>query len=171
MLCRGGVVAHASEGVWGLACDPFDRLAVARVLAVKGRAAAKGLIVIADAAARFAPELDALDAAARTRIVASWPGAVTWLVGNRRFPPWVTGGRDTVAIRVPGHAQARALAGAFGGPLISTSANRSGDSPALRAEDVQAELGDEIDYLLPGETGPRGGPSRIIDAATGEVLR
>ena len=170
-LRRGGVVAHASEGVWGLACDPFDRLAVAKVLAIKGRAAAKGLIVIGGDAAAFAPELDAAGNAAAARIRASWPGAVTWVVANRRFPEWITGGRDTVAIRVPGHAQARALATAFGGPVVSTSANRAGEPPARTESAVTAALGGEIDHLLSGETGGRDGPSRIFDAATGQALR
>lgn len=171
VLRAGGVVAHASEGVWGLACDPFDRAAVERVLDIKGRAAAKGLIVVAGDSADFAAELDALDAVLATRIRASWPGAVTWLVANHRFPPWITGGRDTVAIRVPGHAQARALASAFGGPLVSTSANRAGAAPAGTAAEVQSTLGLEIDYLLPGETGGHQGPSHILDATTGAKLR
>lgn len=171
VLRDGGVVAHASEGVWGLACDPFNQAAVQRVLDIKGRAAAKGLIVVAGASADFAAELDAVDDALAARIRASWPGAVTWLVGNKRFPPWITGGRDTVAIRVPGHAQARALATAFGGALVSTSANRAGAAPAGTAAEVQRALGGEIDYLLPGETGGRSGPSRILDATTGARLR
>ena len=171
VLRAGGVVAHASEGVWGLACDPFDRAAVERVLDIKGRAAAKGLIVVAGDSGSFAAELDTLDAPLATRIRASWPGAVTWLVANQRFPPWITGGRDTVAIRVPGHAQARALAAAFGGPLVSTSANRAGAAPADTAAEVQRTLGLEIDFLLPGETGGRKGPSRILDATTGARLR
>ena len=171
VLRAGGVVAHASEGVWGLACDPFDRAAVERVLDIKGRAAAKGLIVVAGDSGGFAAELDVVDAALADRIRASWPGAVTWLVTNQRFPPWITGGRDTVAIRVPGHAQARALAAAFGGPLVSTSANRAGAAPAGTAAEVQSTLGLEIDYLLPGETGSHSGPSQILDAATGARLR
>ena len=170
-LRAGGVVAHANEGVWGLACDPFNRRAVGRVLAIKGRAAAKGLIVIAGAAEDFAPELARLDDKASSRIRASWPGAVTWIVPNERFPAWTTGGRPTVAIRVPGHAQARALATAFGAPIVSTSANRAGEPPAKTEAQVAAVLGDEVDYRLAGQTGGREGPSRIVDAATGETLR
>ena len=170
-LRQGGVVAHACEGVWGLACDPFDEAATARVLAIKGRAAAKGLIVIAARKAAFAPELETLDEATVRRIEASWPGAVTWVVPGARFPEWVTGGRGTVAVRVPGHAQSRALAGAFGGPIVSTSANRTGEVPCLTADAVRDSLGDEIDYLLAGEIGASVGPSRIVDARTGETLR
>ena len=170
-LRRGGVVAHACEGVWGLACDPLDEEAVERVFDIKGRAATKGLIMIAACAEAFATELGALDDATALRIRASWPGPVTWVVASERFPDWITGGRGTVAVRVPDHAQSRALAGAFGAPIVSTSANRSGAPPCLTADDVRDVLGDEIDYLLPGDIGDRVGPSTIIDAATGETLR
>ena len=171
VLHGGGVVAHATEGVWGLACDPFDGTAVDQVLDIKGRDADKGLILAAARAEAFAAELETLDDAMAARIRASWPGAVTWVVPNRRFPQWITGGRATVAIRVPGHAQARALADAFGGPIVSTSANRSGAEPARTCHAVAAALGEAVDFILPGETGSNSGPSRIIDALNGRTLR
>ena len=171
VLSRGGIVAHACEGVWGLACDPLDEAAVGRVLDIKGRVAGKGLIVIAASAEAFTAELGDLDDATAERVRASWPGAVTWVVPCERFPDWITGGRGTVAVRVPDHAQSRALSSAFGGPIVSTSANRSGTPPCLTAESVREALGGEIDYLLSGAIGDRTGPSTIIDAATGETLR
>jgi L-threonylcarbamoyladenylate synthase len=119
-LRAGGLVLHATEGVWGLACDPLRAAAVARLLRVKSRTPDKGLIVIGADAETFAPELDALNAPQREEVLASWPGRVTWLLPSDRFPHWITGGRDTVAVRVPGHAQARALCRKFGGPLVST---------------------------------------------------
>lgn len=171
LLHGGGVVAHATEGVWGLACDPFDGGAVERVLEIKGRDADRGLIVAAGRVEVFATELEGLDNDVATRVRASWPGAVTWVVPNHRFPNWITGGRDTVAIRVPGHAQARALADAFGGALVSTSANRSGIEPARTAAEVAAALGEAVDFILPGRVGSSAGPSRIIDASNGRTLR
>ena len=170
-LRAGGVVAHANEGVWGLACDPFNEAAVRKTHTIKGRDAARGLIVIGDGARAFEPELAVLGRAAAARVRAGWPGAVTWIVANARFPEWITGDRGTVAIRVPGHRQARALARAFGGPIVSTSANRTGEPPATTAEAVRAALGNEVDYLLFGAIGDHAGPSRIFDAASGERLR
>ena len=171
VLRKGGVVAHASEGVWGIACDPLDAAAVGKVLAIKGRDAAKGLVLIAGHACHFKVEIASLDEATRERVLASWPGAVTWVVANHRFDDWITGGRGTVAIRVPGHEQARALAASFGRAIVSTSANRAGAPPALTANEVEQRLGGEIDFVLPGAVGGRRGASRIIDAASGEVLR
>ncbi|MCE2461716.1 MAG: L-threonylcarbamoyladenylate synthase [Pseudomonadales bacterium] len=171
LLHGGGVVAHATEGVWGLACDPFDADAVGRVLQIKGRDADKGLIVAAGQAEAFATELESLDNDVASRIRESWPGAVTWVVPNVRFPQWITGGGDTVAIRVPGHAQARALADAFGGAIVSTSANRSGNEPAATPQAVADALGEAVDFILPGKIGSSAGPSRIIDALNGRTLR
>ncbi|MGE0625085.1 MAG: L-threonylcarbamoyladenylate synthase [Pseudomonadales bacterium] len=180
-LEAGGLVLHATEGVWGLACDPFNREAVASLLALKGRPVSKGLIVIGADAETFSPELDALDARARHAVLETWPGAVTWILPTQRFPAWITGGRDHVAARVPGHPQARALARAFAGPLVSTSANPSGRPPARRALQARRQFrGADApterrfpgprDYVLPGEVLSPGAPSQIR-TLTGQVLR
>ena len=171
ILLDGGVVAHALEGVWGLACDPFDAAAVARVLRIKRRPASKGLIVIAAAPGEFAGELGELSAATRDAVLASWPGAETWVVPNRGFPAWITGGAPTVAIRVPAHGQARALAARFAGPLVSTSANLSGWPPARSELAVRRHFGQTVDFVLPGSVAGRSGPSRIRVAETGAELR
>lgn len=171
ILAEGGVVAHALEGVWGLACDPFDAAAVARVLRMKGRPVSKGLIVIGASPEVFAPELGRLSPVAREAILASWPGAETWVVPNERFPAWITGGASTVALRVPGHAQARSLATRCGGPLVSTSANLSGWPPARGELHVRRHFGRTVDFVLPGTTAGRRGPSRIRVAENGRELR
>lgn len=171
VLEAGGVVAHALEGVWGLACDPFDAAAVARVLRIKRRPVSKGLIVIAASPAPFAEELGDLSPTERGAVLASWPGAETWVVPNRSFPAWITGGAPTVAIRVPAHAQARALAERFGGALVSTSANLSGWPPARGELTVRRHFGRTVDCVLPGAIGGRRGPSRIRVAGSGAELR
>ena len=171
ILRSGGVVAHATEGVWGLACDPFDAGAVARVLDLKGRSVSKGLIVIAADPDDFADELSMLNEVDEARVRKSWPGANTWLVPNEHFPYWISGGRETVAVRVPAHRQARMLCEAFGGPLVSTSANPS-RRPAARSElGVRRYFSGEIDFVLHGSTGGGGLPSTIRDAVSGTRFR
>ncbi len=173
-LRGGGLVAHATEGVWGLACDPFNARAVARLLAVKNRDPAKGLIVIGARAAFFEPELGVLPSAQRARVESSWPAAVSWLVPNSRFPWWISGnarhGQSRVAIRVPGHVQARAICAAFGGPLVSTSANPSGRPSTASELRVRRCFHASVDYVVPGRTMARNRPSelRTLD---GQVLR
>ena len=169
-LRQGGVVAHATEGVWGLACDPFCQPAVERIVAIKGRDVEKGLLLIAHDASVFQEELREHSSELQKRVLASWPGAHTWVLPNHRFSNTVTGGRHTVACRVPGHEQARQLCAAFAGPLVSTSANRSGQ-PALTEEaDVIAELGQEVDLVLSGRVLNPGMPS-TIHGLNGEQLR
>ncbi len=149
----------------------MNEAAVRCVLRLKGRPVSKGLIVIGAGAADFAPELEPLEAEMSARVRDSWPGAVTWLVENVRFPPWIVGDFATVAVRVPGHQQAREFAAACGHPLVSTSANRASDPPARSAEEVRRIFGSEIDALLPGAVGHRSAPSSIVDAASGRALR
>ena len=102
-LNEGGVVLHATEGVWGFACDPENQAAVERVLAFKERPASKGLILIGADSEQFATLLSGLTPADRGRIESTWPGPTTWLVPNNGVPALVTGGQATAAIRVPGH--------------------------------------------------------------------
>lgn len=171
-LRAGGVVAYPTEAVFGLGCDPFDRAAVYRLLAIKRRPVTKGLIVVASSPLQLAALLAPLTAAQRESLSASWPGPNTWVLPNRRlFPAWITGGKDTIAVRVSAHPVVRALCDAFGGALVSTSANLSGHLPVRTALAVRAQFGDAIDYLMPGDVGKLQRPTQIRDLATGQVLR
>ena len=171
VLMVGGVIAHACEGVWGLACDAYSLAGVRRILELKRRSFVEGLILIGGQSADFALELAGLSAEQREKLENSWPGPETWVIETHRFPVWITGGRGTVAVRVPGHDQARELAQRFGGPLVSTSANRTGEEPTARQEEVVRGFGDLVDYVLPGAISGPEGPSRIRVAASGEVMR
>ena len=173
-LRAGGVIAQATEGVWGLACDPDDRHAVARILALKGRDVARGLILLGHHSQVFAAELAQLSEIDRARAHAEWPGPSTFVVPNRTslpWPHWITGDHPGVAVRVPGHEQARLVCASFGGPLVSTSANPSGRRAPTTMLKVRAYFGSEVDYYLPGEVLEPGTPSRIHDFATGKSLR
>jgi len=167
----GGIVAHATEGVWGLACDPFDGDAAARLLDLKRRSIRKGLILIGADVSDFGDELSLLNDIDEARVLRSWPGPDTWLVPNVRFPTWISGGRSKVAVRVPGHSQSRRLCERFGGPLVSTSANPSGRPAARNELAVRRYFGGDIEYLLHGATAGAGSASRIRDAQTGVRYR
>jgi L-threonylcarbamoyladenylate synthase len=166
----GGVVLHATEGVWGLTCDPFNLNAVRKTLALKQRDVAKGLIVVGADSEMFTPELSELTNSQRAAVLASWPGAATWILPTLRFPVWITGGRDSVAARVSGHPQVRALSAAFGAPMVSTSANPGGRAPALSQLKARAYFGGMVDYILPGEVLDPGGPS-CIRTPDGAIVR
>jgi L-threonylcarbamoyladenylate synthase len=174
VLHRGGVIAYPTEAVWGLGCDPFDEAAVERLLALKQRDVAKGLILIAGALDQFDDLLDwdALPADRAAAVHASWPGPHTWIVpASTRVPRWITGAHDGVAVRVSAHPQVIALCAAFGGPLVSTSANPSGAAPPRALGEFAPDLLARLDGVVEGATGGLANPTGIRDARSGSVLR
>jgi L-threonylcarbamoyladenylate synthase len=174
VLRAGGVVAIPTETVYGLAADVANATAIARVYAIKGRPANHPLIV-------HAHDLGALDGyvaeitpALRTLAARFWPGPLTAIVARGpRTPRTVTGGQDTVAVRVPDHSLARAILAAFGGALAAPSANRFGRISPTTAEHVRADLGDEVDLIVDGGPARVGVESTIVDltGAVPAVLR
>jgi len=173
-LRRGGVIAYPTEAVWGLGCDPFNEPAVMRLLAIKQRAVDKGVILIAAARVQFDGLLDwdALTATQRDAVIATWPGPNTWIVPTTpRVPRWITGSHDGVAVRVTANPDVIALCDAFGGPLVSTSANLAGEPPAFAREALDPRLVAQLDGVTAGETGGLASPTAIRDARTGAQLR
>lgn len=174
LLARGGVIAYPTEGVWGLGCDPFDRTAVLRLLEIKQRPVDKGVILIAGAMSQLDPvvDWDALTQPQRERVQASWPGPYSWVVPVRvDVPAWITGAHASVAVRVSAHASVIALCAAFGGVLVSTSANLSGEPAVTTRDALDPRLLARLDGVLDGVTGGRATPSTLRDARTGELLR
>lgn len=172
VLRGGGIVAYPTEAVWGLGCDPGRGDALERLLRLKRRDPDKGLILVAASIAQFEPLLDGLSGSQRERLDATWPGPVTWLVPHRgRVHPLVHGRFDTVALRVSAHPVVAALAAAFGGPVVSTSANPQGRKPARSADQVRRYFGGAVDCVLPGATGGRSNPTEIRHIVTGSLVR
>ncbi|MCQ4164138.1 L-threonylcarbamoyladenylate synthase [Tahibacter harae] len=173
-LRRGGVVAYPTEAVYGLGCDPHDAAALARLFALKRRPLQQGVLLIAadfDQVRRYIA-LDQLPAAALERVRASWPGPHTWVVPrSAEVPEWIAGGHAGIALRVTAHAPAAALCRAFGGALVSTSANRHGEPPAVSAAEIRTVFADELDALVDAPVGGLERPTTIRDAISGEFIR
>ncbi|KHL52743.1 Sua5/YciO/YrdC/YwlC family protein [Xanthomonas cannabis] len=173
-LQRGGVIAYPTEAVWGLGCDPAQEAAVLRLLEIKRRPVDKGVIVVASAIERLYDwiDLDALAPARRQEVLASWPGPHTWILPvTSRAPRWVTGTHDGLAVRISAHPVVAALCAAWGGPLVSTSANLAGEPPARSREALDPALLATIDGVVAGDVGGQAQPTQIRDARTGQVLR
>lgn len=167
VLKRGGLVALPTETVYGLAADAENELAVRRIFATKGRPETHPLIV-------HVSGIDALDGWAReipetARKLAAefWPGPLTMVLprGPRALDV-VTGGQDTVALRVPSHEVARKLLKAFGGGLAAPSANRFGHVSPTTADHVAADLGTDVDLILDGGPSEVGVESTIVDLSS-----
>lgn len=163
-LQAGELVAFPTETVYGLGADALNPAAVAKIFVAKGRPADHPLIV-------HLPSADWLDRYARNipaqaRLLAQhfWPGALTLILPRQAIvPDAVTGGQDTVGLRVPAHPLAQALLQAFGGGVAAPSANRFGRISPTTAAHVQAELGEQVSCILDGGACQVGLESTIID--------
>lgn len=174
LLRGGGVIAYPTEAVWGLGCDPRDEAATLRLLAIKQREVAKGLILIAADEAQLAPFVDfgSLPESQRAAVRATWPGPNTWIVpASPDAPRWITGEHTGIAVRVTAHQGVIALCRAFGGAIVSTSANRAGMPAASTFAELDPAVVAGVDAVLEGETGGLARPSAIRDARSGAVLR
>ena len=171
-LRAGGIVAYPTEAVYGLGCDPGNEEALAKVISLKGRDNDKGLIIIAADYAQLVPFLDTPDGTFRKKILAHLDTPTTWVVDAApTISVMLTGGRNTIAVRVSQHPVAARLCREFGGAITSTSANLSGCEPARTADEVQEQFPAGIDTIIDAPVGTLSQPTRIIDARTGEVLR
>ena len=171
LIGAGGIVAVPTETVYGLAADPSDAEAVARIYRAKGRPSFNPLIVhVLDVAA--AERLAVFDDDARALAAAFCPGPLTLVLPLREdagIASLVTAGLDTVAIRVPAGRAIRALLEATGTPLAAPSANRSNGISPTRAEHVAASLGGQVPLIIDDGACAAGVESTIVQGRT--VLR
>ena len=174
LLREGKLVAFPTETVYGLGADAANPDALAKIFAAKGRPADHPLIVhLPDAGhldrwARDVPE------AARRLAAAFWPGPLTLILRKAPgVPELVTGGQDTVGVRIPGHPLALELLRAFGGGIAAPSANRFGRISPTTAQHVRDELGDRVALVLDGGACQVGIESTILDlsATAPRILR
>ncbi|MFI4937359.1 MAG: L-threonylcarbamoyladenylate synthase [Candidatus Berkiellales bacterium] len=173
-LRQGKVIAYPTEAVFGLGCCPQNPTALTKLLQLKQRDPTKGLLLIASDIAQILPYIDrsTLSAAQWDRIEQSWPGPYTWVFpATQKVLPLIRGQFDSVAVRVTAHPIASALAKAFEGPLVSTSANRSSQSPFQTAEEIIDAFGESIAGVVEGSLGGEGKPTTIQDALTGQIYR
>jgi len=168
ILKSGGLVAFPTETVYGLGADARDAAAVGRIFAAKGRPADHPVIVHLADAAQLADWSCDVTPLAKKLAARFWPGPLTLILRRAAgVGDFVTGGQDTVGLRVPSHPVAAALLRAFDGGLAAPSANRFGRVSTTTAAHVAQELGERVDYVLDGGASEIGIESTIIDA-TGE---
>ena len=166
---RGEVVAYPTETVYGLAVDPFSNAALERLFAIKLRERGKPVLLIVADETQLVRVVGDVSAAARHFIRQFWPGPLTLLFPRHPdLADAVTAGGDTVCVRCPGSEIARTLCTAVGHAVTSTSANASGEQPALS---VQAMALSGIDVAIDGGPCMSRVPSTIYDPDTDTILR
>lgn len=149
-LNKGEVIAYPTEAVFGLGCDPDSEQAVNKLLELKQRPWEKGLILIADNYEQLKDYVDdsQLTDEQKQTMFASWPGPVTWVIpAKSSTPKWLTGRFDTLAVRVTDHGLVKELCREYGKPLVSTSANLSGQEPCRTTNEVLEQFKGSIPVL------------------------
>jgi L-threonylcarbamoyladenylate synthase len=172
LLDAGEIITYPTEAVYGLGCDMFNESAVLRLLALKKRDKAKGLIVlIADWAQLWnLIDKDAVSDARFALIKKSWPGPVTWIFPkSRHAPEWITGIHDGIAVRMTAHPVAHALCQK--GPIVSTSANLAGEAAVRDIDDLVRLFPEGVSGVVAGALGGEVRVSEIYDALDGKLIR
>lgn len=174
VLRNGGLVAIPTETVYGLAADAANERAVARIFEVKARPFDHPLIVHVAAPEQLVNWAREISPATARLAATCWPGPLTLLVPKAEHVlSVITGGRDTVGVRVPAHPLTTELLTRLGGGLAAPSANLFGRVSPTTAEHVRTDLGDLVDYVLDGGPCQIGVESTIVDCAVDppQILR
>jgi len=171
---HGGIIAYPTEAVFGIGCDPDNEQALQRLLTVKNRSADKGLILLAGNYSQLLPYIDEsqIPQEMLTNMLSKWPDGISQIVPkNKNISPLLSGKFNTIAIRVTSQPDVVDLCKQTNKPIVSTSANLSGQEPAKTWQTLAPELVKELDFVIKGRTLGHNSPSQIIYALTGEVVR
>lgn len=171
---NGEVIAYPTEYCFGLGCDITKQDAVEKILALKQRDVSKGLIIIADSIEKLLPFIEVSEAEIE-KMNASWPAPLTWIVKKSdALPAWISGDFDTIAIRIPDQALARAICASANMAIVSTSCNPSGLDAAQDAAQAKAYFGEQVDYIVQSEVSMPGSldkASTIRELSTNKIIR
>ena len=166
---KGGVIAYATEFCYGLGCDPYNYRAVAKILKIKKRSKAKGMILIS-AQRNFLNRIVKVDINS-AEFNDYWPGSYSIVLPVKKcLPQNLTGIHETIAVRVTRHQQVKQLSNYLHMPLVSTSANISGHKAIRNYRDCVRKFGRSV-MVIAGDTNYASKPSTIIDWQTRKILR
>ena len=167
---RGGVVAFPTETYYGLAVDPFQPAALERLFAVKLRPADLPILVLVSGPEQLGLLAASVPPLFSVLIDRFWPGPLTLVCPARAdLPARLTGDTGTVGVRQSPLAAANRLIAVCGGPITATSANLSGQPPAVTAAEVFAIFGDAVDLVLDGGPAPGGLGSTLVGVRAGRL--
>jgi len=171
-LKSGGIIAYPTEAVFGLGCDPMDEKATRKLLLLKNRSEQKGLILVAANFAQLQPYLTTLSPVLFDKVTQSWPGPINWLLPvNPSSPKYLRGKFNLQAVRISNHPIVQALCNAFGGAIVSTSANTSRRPAAKTALQVRSYFTNQLDYIVNETVGDQKTPCEIRNSLTDRIIR
>jgi L-threonylcarbamoyladenylate synthase len=169
-LREGGLVVFPTETVYGLGANASNPAAVRRIFEVKGRPPDHPVIVHLDHQRYLHRWVSSMPAAAERLAAMFWPGPLTLILPKgENVNDIVTGGQNSIGVRIPSHPMAQQLLTAFGGGIAAPSANRYGRLSPTKPEHVRDELGDAVHVILDGGDAPIGLESTIVSCLDNEV--
>ena len=170
ILINGGVIAYPTESVFGLGCDPSNKKAIKKILAIKKRKLEMGFVLLTPNIETVSSWVNMnkkqLEVFSRTPL-----RPTTYIVpASPSAPNWLTA-RNTLAIRLSEDLFIKNICGLLKLPIVSTSANLHGQSPCKSAAEVKKIMGSQLDYIVFKDTGPFSNPSTIVDLPSGKIIR
>ncbi len=172
IIKRGGLIAYPTETVYGLGCDPLNLKPILKILELKHRPLAKGLIIIAAEVNQLLPYIESSPTEIDKTLLSSETQPTTWIFKAQPWvPTWLTGQHTTLAVRLTSHPAAHALCMQLQHPIVSTSANPPGTRPARNRYILRKWFHSKLDHISPGTTSIHNTPSIIKDVKTGLILR
>jgi L-threonylcarbamoyladenylate synthase len=170
-LRNGGVIAYPTESCYGFGCDPFNYSAINKIIRLKGRNKAKGMIVIAGGVAQLQKVIKPLNSTEKPQLTQYWPGFYSIILPvSRQIPRNLIGSHRKIAVRVTRHKLVKQLTCALHMPLVSTSANKSGHQSIKTYRECVRQFGKRV-MVLSGATNFAKKPSTIIDWESKKTLR
>ena len=166
-LANGGVVVLPTDTLYGLGADCFNEAALKRVYAIKGRRGDLALPVLIAGWEQLKMVTKDMPQWAAVLAQRFWPGPLTLVLPKTsQVSPLVTGGRETVAVRMPDHPVPLVLTGRLGRPITGTSANLSGEPDPVSVEGLEVQLGDLVDQIIRSGPTPKGMQSTVVDVTS-----
>lgn len=172
LVQHGGVIAYPTEAVYGLGCHPDSEQALQYLLDLKKRPWQKGLILVASEVSQIIPYISQQALELLNCFDKTYDYPVTWLLPvHESVSPLLCGAHDKIAVRISSNSHVQALCGHLEAPLVSTSANKTGQPEITQAHLVRAKFKHSLDQIIAGEVGGYNRPSAIIDAQTQAIIR
>jgi L-threonylcarbamoyladenylate synthase len=171
LLRAGNIVCAPTESVYGLSVDPLNQDALQSLLDLKARNPSKGFIVVASSVDALHALIEPFSDDMASKILATWPGPCTWVVPCKpNVSTLLCGQHASLAVRVTTHPVMKALCDAFGGALVSTSANQEGRPPARSIDELHLAF-ETCPPIVAGNLGELASPTPIYDGLTGQIIR
>ena len=165
----GNIIAYPTEAVFGLGCDPYQQQAVYKILALKNRPVEKGLILVGSQIEQFDDFIEPLSAEQKQKIHDN--PSTSWIVPAANAPYWLRGRFSSLAIRLSAHPLVKRLCDHMQQPLVSTSANPAGKTPARNYRQVHHYFHNDVDMILADNIGALDKPTEIRELISNQIVR